>query len=344
MNLDDERLAHVGLSAVSEPGDTVTGALLQLVGAPETLRMICTRDPLPDTIDPTEGELWRARLSPRLRDADVERIVVDTERRGLTLLTPDDPPLARGAAPTGCRVPACALDRRRRTGDRPGSVASRRDYRRTCCHQLRRARRERTGQRTRRGWDEHHLRRCVRHRRRGSSRSHRVTARQHGRDPRWRTGPAIPGGQCSPVRANCQRRRRARQRAPTRLDANSLALHATQPAPRHPRRRDYHRRGRRPLRLARHRRSRSRTRSTGRCRARPDHQRSEHGMPPAPARTDRNRGDQCRGGPRAQFSRVDVAARVRSLTVVGAPSTCGPLGDMSQPSIGDEDPYAGSAR
>lgn len=91
MNFDDERLARVALSAVSEPGDSVTGALIQLVGAPEALRKISTRDRLPDAIDPTEGELWRARLSPRIRDADLQRIVVDTERRGLTLLTPDDP-------------------------------------------------------------------------------------------------------------------------------------------------------------------------------------------------------------------------------------------------------------
>ncbi len=58
--------------------------------------MIFTRDALPDAIDPTEGELWRSRLSPRLRDADIERVVVETERRGLTLLTPDD---ARWPAP-----------------------------------------------------------------------------------------------------------------------------------------------------------------------------------------------------------------------------------------------------
>ncbi|MDT0181443.1 DNA-processing protein DprA [Microbacterium sp. ARD31] len=91
MNLSDERLARVALSTISQPGDTVTGTLLEIIGAPETLRMISTRDQLPETIDPTEGELWRARLNPRLRDADTERVVVDTERRGLTLLTPDDP-------------------------------------------------------------------------------------------------------------------------------------------------------------------------------------------------------------------------------------------------------------
>lgn len=89
MNLDDERLARVALSAVSEPGDRVTGALLQLVDARGTLRMISSRDALPDAIDPTEGELWRTRLSPRLKEADIDRIVSDAERRGLTVLTPD---------------------------------------------------------------------------------------------------------------------------------------------------------------------------------------------------------------------------------------------------------------
>lgn len=91
MNLTDERLARVALSTVAEPGDTVTGAVLQLVGAPETLRMISARDQLPDAIDPTEGELWRARLSPRLRGTDTESVVGESARHGLTLLTPDDP-------------------------------------------------------------------------------------------------------------------------------------------------------------------------------------------------------------------------------------------------------------
>lgn len=91
MNLTDVQLARVALSIISEPGDTVTGTLLQLLGAPDTLRVIATRDALPDTIDPTEGELWRARLTPRLRGADTERVIGDSERRGLTVLTPDDP-------------------------------------------------------------------------------------------------------------------------------------------------------------------------------------------------------------------------------------------------------------
>lgn len=90
MNLDDERLARVALATVSEPGDSVTGAMIQLVGAPATLRLLSTQEPLPATIEPTEGELWRARLSPRLRDADIDRVVGETERQGLTLLTPDD--------------------------------------------------------------------------------------------------------------------------------------------------------------------------------------------------------------------------------------------------------------
>lgn len=90
MSPNDEGLARVALSAVSEPGDTVTGTLLQLVGASETLHMVSTHDALPDAIDPTEGEHWRARLSRRLTDADLERIVVDSERRRLTVLTPDD--------------------------------------------------------------------------------------------------------------------------------------------------------------------------------------------------------------------------------------------------------------
>ncbi len=105
MNLTDARLARVALSIISEPGDTVTGTLLQLLGAPDTLRMVSTRESLPDTIDPTEGQLWRARLAPRLRDADTERVVGDSERRGLTVLTPDDPRLPAALSQLGVSPP-----------------------------------------------------------------------------------------------------------------------------------------------------------------------------------------------------------------------------------------------
>lgn len=108
MNLTDARLARVALSIISEPGDTVTGTLLQFLGAPDTLLMISTRESLPDTIDPTGGELWRARLAPRLRDADTERGVGDSERRGLTVLTPDDPRWPAALSQLGVSSPVAA--------------------------------------------------------------------------------------------------------------------------------------------------------------------------------------------------------------------------------------------
>lgn len=89
-SLTDEQIARVLLAAVSEPGDGVTGTLLRSLGASETVRLIKTRKPLPDAIDNTDGALWRDRLRARLRDADLDRVLADTERRGLTIITPDD--------------------------------------------------------------------------------------------------------------------------------------------------------------------------------------------------------------------------------------------------------------
>lgn len=89
-DLTDDRLARVTLATVSEPGDHVTGELIRSHGAIETLRLITARGPLPDAVDGTEGALWRDRLRPRLRDADIDRVLADTERRGLGLITPDD--------------------------------------------------------------------------------------------------------------------------------------------------------------------------------------------------------------------------------------------------------------
>lgn len=89
-HLTDEQIARVVLAAVSEPGDGVTGTLLRSLGASETVRLIKTREPVPDAIDNTDGALWRDRLRARLRDADVDRVLADTERRGFTILTPGD--------------------------------------------------------------------------------------------------------------------------------------------------------------------------------------------------------------------------------------------------------------
>lgn len=89
-SLTDEQIARVALAAVSEPGDGVTGTLLRSLRAFETVQLIKTRKPLPDAIDNTDGALWRDRLRARLRDADVDRVLADTERRGFTIITPGD--------------------------------------------------------------------------------------------------------------------------------------------------------------------------------------------------------------------------------------------------------------
>jgi DNA processing protein len=78
------------LAALSEPGDTITGALIARLGAAETVQIITSGDRLPNGIDPAEGELWRRRLAPRINPGQIDRIAADMERHDLRLLTPED--------------------------------------------------------------------------------------------------------------------------------------------------------------------------------------------------------------------------------------------------------------
>jgi DNA processing protein len=88
--MDEEREARMMLAALSEPGDTITGALVTRLGAAETVQLITSGVRLPNGIDPAEGELWRRRLAPRINPGQIDRIVADMERHDLRLLTPDD--------------------------------------------------------------------------------------------------------------------------------------------------------------------------------------------------------------------------------------------------------------
>ena len=82
--------ARMILAALSEPGDLVTGTLVNRVGAAETVDLITSGGRLPNGVDPAEGELWRRRLAPRINPGDVENIAADMQLHRLQLLTPED--------------------------------------------------------------------------------------------------------------------------------------------------------------------------------------------------------------------------------------------------------------
>ena len=86
----EEREARMLLASLSEPSDMVTGALVNRLGAHETLQLIYTGNRLPNGVDPAEGELWRRRLAPRMDPGQIERIQADMQRHDLFLLTPED--------------------------------------------------------------------------------------------------------------------------------------------------------------------------------------------------------------------------------------------------------------
>lgn len=89
-SIGEEREARMTLAAVSEPSDIITGTLVTRLGAAETVQLITSGVRLPNGVDPTEGELWRRRLAPRINPGQIDRIQADMERHDLRLLTPED--------------------------------------------------------------------------------------------------------------------------------------------------------------------------------------------------------------------------------------------------------------
>ena len=89
-SVDKERDARMTLAALSEPSDIITGTLVARLGASETVQLISSAARLPNGVDPTEGDLWRRRLAPRINPGQIDRIRVDMERHRLRLLTPED--------------------------------------------------------------------------------------------------------------------------------------------------------------------------------------------------------------------------------------------------------------
>ena len=85
----EDMIARMTLAALTDPGDPVTGKLVQAIGLTETLALI--RDPgaaIPAQVDPLEGIRWRQEAASRQKDALSDELVTLTERGGLRLLTP----------------------------------------------------------------------------------------------------------------------------------------------------------------------------------------------------------------------------------------------------------------
>lgn len=77
------------LAVLAEPGDPVTGQLLQAIGPVETMTLIRDQNAaLPAQIDPLQGVRWRQRAASRQKDALADTLIELTERHGLRLLTP----------------------------------------------------------------------------------------------------------------------------------------------------------------------------------------------------------------------------------------------------------------
>lgn len=88
---DRERSAAMSLAAISEPGDTTTGALASRLGAVETLNLVT--DPqarAPAHFQADQVAVWRQRLAPRLEDGLTEQLGAQTQKLGLRVLVPGE--------------------------------------------------------------------------------------------------------------------------------------------------------------------------------------------------------------------------------------------------------------
>ncbi|GAA1614938.1 MULTISPECIES: DNA-processing protein DprA [Leucobacter] len=97
MRYTEDETARMLLAALVEPGHALTGQLVRLIGAAETVELI--RDPgrpFPVQVDPLDGEHWRegptarwtAGLSADLSAGFADQLRARTEQYGLRLLTP----------------------------------------------------------------------------------------------------------------------------------------------------------------------------------------------------------------------------------------------------------------
>ncbi|MBS1674463.1 MAG: DNA-processing protein DprA, partial [Actinobacteria bacterium] len=93
------------LAAATDPGDTTTGAIVAAVGAVEALRLAKgPRVSIPG-VDSMTGMLWQIRVSQLLEDGLQLRLVAETNRSGLRVLTPGREGWPEGLADLGHAAP-----------------------------------------------------------------------------------------------------------------------------------------------------------------------------------------------------------------------------------------------
>lgn len=101
----DERSARVILAATLEPDDAVTGRLIAVVGAVETVRLAAGTGPFPKKVDAVEAGLWRNKVAPRMDARTTMQALAETDRLGLRVLIPSDYEWPSALNDLGDRVP-----------------------------------------------------------------------------------------------------------------------------------------------------------------------------------------------------------------------------------------------
>ncbi|GAB2562409.1 DNA-processing protein DprA [Leucobacter ruminantium] len=85
----EDMLARMTLTALTDPGDPITGKLVQAIGLTETLALIRDADAaIPAQVNQFEGARWLQKAAARQKDTLVDDLVALAERGGLRLLTP----------------------------------------------------------------------------------------------------------------------------------------------------------------------------------------------------------------------------------------------------------------
>ena len=102
--MDDDRLARVLLACASEPGDAVTGRLVQAFGAVETVRLGLL-PPAGEGKVRVDVDHWRARVGPRLNVNRAREALDATERGGAQVLIPGDEGWPKGMRVLGDHAP-----------------------------------------------------------------------------------------------------------------------------------------------------------------------------------------------------------------------------------------------
>ncbi|SDL38977.1 DNA-processing protein DprA [Microbacterium azadirachtae] len=106
MQDSDDVRARMTIAVLTEPGHTVTGQLLRIIGPAETLALLRdARIPLPSQVDPVLGAQWREATAARLLDGLADQAARLTDQHELRILTPGRAGWPASLADLGDRAP-----------------------------------------------------------------------------------------------------------------------------------------------------------------------------------------------------------------------------------------------